>query len=118
VLEWLLRLEIDCDRAWEGINGTDPSGEKDWCRVCPTVVVEPFEILTTEFERPEPAYWDGGGMGDGDIGEDTGLRLKRLLRWEEPLSAEAVMIGWAQWLQGRTIECRECGGKASAMAIH
>lgn len=55
----------------------------------------------TELERPDAGYWDGGGMDDGDIGDDTGLRMKGLLRWEEPLSAEAVMIGWAQWLTGR-----------------
>jgi hypothetical protein len=99
VFELLLRLEVDSDRACDGISGTAPTGEKDWCRLCPTVV---GEIWTAEFGRPEPAYWDGGGMGDGDMGEDRALRLKGLLRWEEPFNAEAVMIGWAQWLRGRS----------------
>jgi hypothetical protein len=30
-------------------------------------------------------------MTDGDMGDDRALRVKGLLRWEEPLSAEAVM---------------------------
>jgi hypothetical protein len=96
VLELLLRLEIDCERACDGINGTDPSGEKDWFRLCPIVLVEAGEVVTMGVERSEPRYCDGGGMTDGDMGDDRALRVKGLLRWEEPLSAEAVMTCGAQ----------------------
>lgn len=92
MLELLLRLEVDCERMWDGISGIDPSGEKDWCRLCPTVIAEPGETSATEFE-PEPACFDGGGIDIGETGEDIGLRPKRLLRSEEPFSGEAVMIG-------------------------
>lgn len=93
MLELLLRLELDCERTWDGISGTDPSGEKDWCRLCPTAIAELGETSTTEFEKAEPACFDGGGIDIGDTGEDIELRPKRLLRSEEPFSAEAVMIG-------------------------
>lgn len=38
-------------------------------------------------------------MTEGDIGDDRALRVKGLLRWEEPLSAEVVMTCGVQWLQ-------------------
>jgi hypothetical protein len=44
VLELLLRLELDCERACDGISGTDPSGEEDWFRLCP---MEAGEVVTT-----------------------------------------------------------------------
>ena len=47
VFELLLRLEIDCERACDGISGTDPSGEKDWFRLCPMGLVEAGEVVTT-----------------------------------------------------------------------
>lgn len=47
VLELLLRWEIDCERACGGISGTDPSGEKDWFRLCPMVLVEVGKVVTT-----------------------------------------------------------------------
>lgn len=53
VLEVLLRLELDCERPWDGISGTDPTGEKDWCRLCPNVVAEAGKISMTEVGRPE-----------------------------------------------------------------
>jgi hypothetical protein len=47
VLELLLRLEIDCERACDGISGTDPRGEKDRFRLCPMILVEAGEEVTT-----------------------------------------------------------------------
>lgn len=70
VFELWLRLELDRDRVCSGINDADPSGEEDLCRLCPPVVVEPGDISATEFGRPDPPYWDGRDIGDGDMGED------------------------------------------------
>ena len=35
-------------------------------------------------------------MIDGDMGDDRAVRVKGLLRWEGPLSAEVVMTCGAQ----------------------
>ena len=43
VLELLLRVELEYERACDGISGTDPGGEEDWFRVCPMVLVEAGE---------------------------------------------------------------------------
>ena len=47
VLELLLRLELDCERTCDGISGMDPSGEEDWFRLCPMVLVEAGEVVKT-----------------------------------------------------------------------
>lgn len=91
VLELLLRVELEYERACDGISGTDPSGEEDWFRVCPMVLVAAGEVVKTGLGGSEPRYCDSGGMTGGDMGDDRALRVKGLLRWEEPLSAEVVM---------------------------